>query len=403
MKKLKSKKNSEIDFLINIQSKGIKLGLDRTLLLAKHCKSPHENLPVLQVVGTNGKGTTCAYLSKILTDSNLKVGLFTSPHLNKINERIQINRKSISNNFIINFIKKYKKKIIDFDNSFFEVITILAFKYFKDNNVDIAIMETGLGGRLDSVSICNPLLTVFTSISIDHSEILGNSLKKIAYEKAGAIKNKIPCISYPQKKIVSNVLNEIAKTKNTTISYIKLNKKCNPNILGDFQKMNASLAYYSIKKLSFNISPKSIFQSIKNTNWPGRMQKLSNSPLFIFDVCHNQESIDGFIKTIQTIQIKGNKYLIIALQKNKIIGKSTPLIEELFDTIYCASINKKNSLTDSALIKKFSNTNNNIINISNPINIIKKLKNTDSKDMVCIIGSHYWGPIISKEFKNCFD
>ena len=177
--------NPAITYLLSIESKGIKLGLERTKKIMEVCGNPHAKLPVIQVAGTNGKGSVCAILDKIFRLSNYKTGLFTSPHLVNVNERIRINGVPINDLEIEKFINAYKTYIGKFNITFFECITAMSAWYFANNNVDIAIMETGLGGRLDSVSICNPIMTIFTPISLDHTEILGDTLKKIALEKSG--------------------------------------------------------------------------------------------------------------------------------------------------------------------------------------------------------------------------
>ena len=175
-----------IQYLLSIETRGIKLGIQRTRELMAACDNPQSGLPVIQVAGTNGKGSVSAIISNILINAGYKTGLFTSPHLVNVNERIRINGVPISNKEIDLFIKSYKTDIEKYEATFFETITALAFYYFKKEDVDIAIMETGLGGRLDSVSICEPLATIITPISYDHMEILGETLTEIAFEKAGA-------------------------------------------------------------------------------------------------------------------------------------------------------------------------------------------------------------------------
>ena len=170
-------------YLFSLESKGIKLGLERTYDMLEACGNPHESLTSIQILGTNGKGSTASIIAQILKKAGYKVGLYTSPHLNKLNERVRINGKAISDQDISNFIKTYKNKINNLSASFFEVMTALAVWYFHKNKVDIAILETGLGGRLDSVSACKSELLVFTSISLDHQHILGDTIEEIAKEK----------------------------------------------------------------------------------------------------------------------------------------------------------------------------------------------------------------------------
>ena len=167
-----------LSYLLTLETKGIKLGLDRTRQILKACDNPHKKIKTIQIVGTNGKGSTSAMIANILKVSGYTVGLYTSPHLNTINERIRINGQAIPNNQIIKFIDQYKSHIDKLQISFFEAMTALALWHFNNAKVDIAVLETGLGGRLDSVSICSPELLVFTKISLDHQHILGSTIEK---------------------------------------------------------------------------------------------------------------------------------------------------------------------------------------------------------------------------------
>ena len=229
------------EYLLSIESSTIKLGLDRTIDLMNACGNPQNDLPVIQIAGTNGKGSTAAMMAKILEYTGYKVGLSTSPHLVDVNERIRINGVAISDESIEEFIQLYKSDIERISASFFESITAMGFWYFKKNDVDIAIMETGLGGRLDSVTICNPILTVITSISLDHTEILGDTIEKIAFEKAGIMKNGITCVSSPQQKNAFSVLQQQAKNHNCKLILTDENilQSTNPSLTGKYQFENA--------------------------------------------------------------------------------------------------------------------------------------------------------------------
>ena len=178
----------EKNFLLSIDTKKIKYGLIRTKKLLEACNSPHKRIQSIQVVGTNGKGTTCAMLAHVLVQNNYKVGLFTSPHLVEINERISVIFKKIPDSFIQYFINKYQEQIDNIKPSFFEIMTVLSIYYFDYMKVDFAILETGLGGRLDSVTAIKSSIVIFTSISYDHMSILGNTLELIAKEKKRIIK-----------------------------------------------------------------------------------------------------------------------------------------------------------------------------------------------------------------------
>ena len=212
-----------LKYLFSLESKGIKLGLERTEKLFRICKNPQKNFPSIQVIGTNGKGSTSAMIANILKKANYKVGLYTSPHLTKINERIRINGIAIKDSDIIKFINKYQNSINTLNVSFFEVITAIAVWHFNKNNVDIAILETGLGGRIDSVSACNSNILVCTSISKDHQHILGDTVEKIAYEKICALKRNMLCLSVNHNQYIKNIFDDYAKSVGVKIHYINSN------------------------------------------------------------------------------------------------------------------------------------------------------------------------------------
>ena len=394
-----------IEYLLSIESRGIKLGLKRTEKIFNSCGNPHDKLPVIQVAGTNGKGSICAMLANIFMSANYKTGLFTSPHLVNVNERIRINGQPISNDKINHFVEKYKNDIEKIEATFFETITTLACWYFNKHNVDIAIMETGLGGRFDSVTICNPIATVFTPISIDHTEILGKSINEIAIEKAGIMKNNIPCYSSKQNILVKNTLKSAANKIGSKIYFLdKHNFHYKTNILGEKQKENMNLAVTIIKNLKdYSINEDAIKIGLKNLKWPGRNQFIQKLPTIIFDVAHNSESIKAFINYYNTLCIKGNSILIIALYFRKQIYDIIPIIESTFNKIICTEADIRNPMPADKLANYFHSCKN-IEVIQNPIFAIKKgLRHLKNEDGLAIIGTHHFGPSIKKIFKISFD
>lgn len=394
-------KKTHLEYLVSLETAGIKLGLDRTENLMKACGSPEENLNCIQVVGTNGKGSTSAILANILKECSYKVGLYTSPHLTNINERIRINGQSISDKKIIEFIDLFKNDINKLKVSFFEAMTAMAIWYFKNENVDIAILETGLGGRLDSVSICNPKIIVITRISFDHQHILGNTIEQIALEKAGAIKSNSICVSYPQLGKVKKVLEEKVKKTNSKIKYIS--KKNNyVNLKGQHQALNATLAIEAIKHLKdFKTTKQNIQLGIKNVIWPGRIQKIFNEPTVYFDVAHNEESFLMLCRFIQNLKIKGSKVLMICLQQNKDLGEAASKIIDLFDDIIITETGVRNFMQ----VKELHNLLNceHVHIVKDPNQAAKYIKNLKKNDCGVIAGSHYLGPTITNEFKISFD
>ena len=388
------------DFLLSLETRGIKLGLTRTKKLLSACNNPENSFKSIQIIGTNGKGTTAASISSILSQAGLNVGLYTSPHLVSLNERIQINNKCISNRYINEFIEKYKKEIIDHSATFFETLTVLALDFFKKNNVDIAILETGLGGEYDSVTASKPSLQIFTSISKDHMHILGTDIQDIAITKARAIQNHIPCISLSQEPVVQKILDDIAKQKETFIDY-NLGELADDYVLplmGEHQKQNILLAIKASQRIYPSINEDIIRRGIKNISWPGRMQIINKHPLIIFDVAHNEQGLLAFCNTITALSIKGKKTLVISLQKTKAIDGVTSKLISLFDSIICTQLNDR-MYNEIELMDIFTSCKN-LESTQNPSKVIDDImSHASDEDLIAIIGSHYWGEEIEKIFK----
>ena len=395
-----------IQYLLSIETRGIKLGIQRTREMMAACDNPHSGLPVIQVAGTNGKGSVSAIISNILINAGYKTGLFTSPHLVRVNERIRINGASISDNEIDLFIKLYKTDIEKNEATFFETITAIAFWYFKKEGVEIAIMETGLGGRLDSVSICEPIATIITPISHDHMEILGETLAEIAFEKAGAMKKNVVCISAKQDSAATKVLSEQADIMGTPIHF--LNGVSIPdydiNIPGETQRENALLAVSALSHINgFNIPKEAVVKGLQTVQWFGRNHILRKNPLVVFDVAHNIESLRCFLDFYDTLNIHGNSVLVIALQARKQIHPLIPRLHSVFRYIICTETNGRNPMAAETLLAHFVDFPNAEI-IQNPENAIRSgLEQVSPEGGMAIVGTHCLGPAVSAIFKLSFD
>ena len=390
-----------IAYLLSLESKGIKLGLERTEELLESCGNPQKNFKSIQVIGTNGKGSTSAMIANILKVSGYKVGLYTSPHLTTINERIRINGQSILNNDIIDFINQFQQSIEILNSSFFETMTALAVWYFNKEKVDIAILETGLGGRLDSITACDSNLLVCTSISKDHEHILGETVEEIAYEKICALKENMLCISINHQQSIKDVFTQHAQLVKSKIRYIE-NHGNNQFIKlnGTHQSENELLAITTVKQLTdFTINDNDIAEGLSSVIWPGRIQKIHNTPTIYYDVAHNHASFNSLCNYVETL--KGTKILVIALQKHKNLHTVIDKIESTFDQIIVTQTNIRNFVPakDLAALFQFDKTTR----IENTLEAIKVYKSADKTDIIVIAGSHYLGPIISKEFKISFE
>lgn len=318
---------SQLPMFQRIGAAAYKANLNNTLALGKLTGNPQRNFKVIHVAGTNGKGSVSHMLASIMQENNLKTGLFTSPHLSDFRERIKINGEMIEKEFIVDFIGKYKADFEQIKPSFFEMTFALAMSWFSANKVDIAIVETGMGGRLDSTNIITPLLSIITNISADHTQFLGKTIEAIAYEKAGIIKPGIPVVIGETNPLTADVFKQKAAedkspivfadqlvkviAENTPQEEAQMNAtalihglalKFNSPLVGHYQLKNIATvvaAMESLKStyLDFDNFPirDGINNTIKNTGLKGRWQILNSKPLTICDIAHNPDGITQIV------------------------------------------------------------------------------------------------------------
>lgn len=296
--------------------------------------NPHQQFKSIHIAGTNGKGSTSHMLASILQEAGYKTGLYTSPHLKDFRERIRINGVMIPEKEVVDFVTHHKDWFAEIGMSFFEMTVAMAFNFFAKEKVDIAIIETGLGGRLDSTNILSPELSIITNIGFDHTALLGNSLEKIAFEKAGIIKKNTPVIIGRKQTETSGVFQQKAEIENAPLFY------ANPCLLpsdlkGNYQKENIATAVssvYQLRQMDWNISEGNIKNglqnTIRNTGLLGRWQALSESPLTICDTGHNEDGINNILTQIQetphkqlhfvfgTVNDKNTSHILTLLPKN---------------------------------------------------------------------------------------
>ena len=388
-------------YLLSLETKGVKLGLERTRAFLKTCGSPHKKLKVIQILGTNGKGSTSAILAKLLR-LQYNVGLYTSPHLYSLRERIRFNGMPICTQFMQTFINKHSQSIKNLDISFFETMTVMAIAYFKDRGADYAIMETGLGGKFDSVTACKAATFGISSISMDHSHILGDTITKIAQEKIAAIKEKSQVYSVEQKDSVSKLIQSRCVETQSCYNAIKTNFQLQLALKGEHQKQNASLALAIARPLLNNVQLREINDCLLSINWHGRNQELSKSPKVVFDVAHNKDGFQSFLDFIEKIPIENykKKTLIFSIQKTKVLDNIYKKIDEKFDTIVYSQTSEKHSM-------KFENIKNHfrdIQYIESPVKAIKAvISEANEDDFIGIVGTHYWGDAVKSFFNICFD
>ena len=374
-----------------------KKDLTNIVAFAKHLDNPQNKFKTIHVAGTNGKGSTSHLLASILQENGLKVGLYTSPHLKDFTERVRINGKPIRKNCVINFVKRNKSFLEKQGLSFFEMTVGLAFDNFARKNVDIAIIEVGLGGRLDSTNIITPLISVITNIGFDHTQFLGNTLKEIAFEKAGIIKTNIPVVIGEKQDEIATLFNNIAVKNNSDIYFaselIKDNYKT--DLKGSYQKNNVKTAVQTIRVLQnqgFNISEGNIINGllnvVKNTNLKGRWQILNKAPKIICDTAHNTEGLTYVLE-----QLKQEKYNNLHIVLGVVADKNLETILPLFPkdaTYYFCKPNIIRGL-NVAILKEKASKFNLIGNEYSSVNKAykKAKKNASTNDLIYIGGSTF--------------
>ena len=391
--------NSTIKYLYSIESRGMKFGLENTFELLKYFKNPQNNFRSIHIAGTNGKGSTTALIASVLMEAGFNVGIYSSPHLVRFNERIKINGKEISNKNLSKLTNKLKSKINKSDYTFFEVTTAICFKYFSDKKIDFAVIETGLGGRLDATNIVNPIVSVITKIDKDHTEILGNNLKQIAFEKGGIIKNKIPVVVSRNSKVILDELSKIAKNKNSKLilSDNIETKNYKSKLIGKHQTENLKTALATINILRQNnlaeISDSEIKLGIENvlinTHLHARYEQISNSPKIFCDVAHNPNAIKNLVIQIKK-ESKSKIKIIFGVMKDK---NFKPMLKDLLkisNEIYFVHPNIDRALNYFDLPFGFQN-NKKIINPNKPIDIFgaELLEKLSPTDFLLVTGSHY--------------
>lgn len=329
-----------IDFLIHktpqFSHSGINAynkGFDKIKALLKVLGHPERLLPFIHVAGTNGKGSTCHIIAAYLTSQGYKVGLHTSPHLKDIRERFLINGSMIKEEYITDFVNKYHRLILEIKPSFFEITVAMAISFFKKEKVDIVILETGLGGRYDSTNIVESILSIITNISLDHVAILGDTIEKIAYEKAGIIKKNSPVIlGLPENKKALEIIQSEAHLKNTPLYktselspeiIYKIENKVKSLGIPYFQFLNIqtvwkSLSHLQFKDFIFNPTDFLLFLNdfFSQNKMIGRWQIIQNKPLIILDVGHNVAAIQMQEKALLNLNFE-QLHIIIGFMKDK--------------------------------------------------------------------------------------
>lgn len=415
-----------LQYLYSLRSRGIQLGLERIQKILNHIGNPQYSFSSVHIAGTNGKGSTCAIIASILQEAGYKVGLYTSPHLVSFNERIRVNGEKIDNEYIIEFIRNLKNFIDDIGATFFEVTTAMTFSYFKEMEVDLAVIETGLGGRYDATNVIRPVISVITTIGKDHEDRLGENICKIAREKVGITKEGVPCVVAKQQPKVKRVIEEELKTRKVPFYYapeVCKVKSISRSIRGQyvnirvFDKEISDLFFplvgdHQLINLQNAVSALAIFdgtiilkrdlsEGIKKTFWPGRFQIIKENPLIIYDVGHNMNGISEVSKTVTDLLTNRIVDVIITLGSKKRIYKIGSIFKPFTGTIYISEIPGFASVSPERIAEliRGKDSKKSIVVERNFEEILKRaIENLDSNNALLILGSHYVAPVLNKFF-----
>lgn len=397
---------------------GRKLGLENISKLLELLGKPQEKLNIIHVAGTNGKGSTCSFISRILQEGGYKVGLYTSPFLETFNERIRINGEDIKDDDLGRVTAIVKEKADEMVASGynhpteFEIVTAIAFYYYYEQAVDYLVLEVGMGGRFDATNVIRPLLSVITSISLDHIDYLGDTLGKIAYEKAGIIKENIPLVLYPQEKEAESVIEEVAASKNALVykvnsDQIKIKEtslegqtfeipefgELKTSLIGEHQVKNAFTAFTAISLLRKNgvkLEDEAIRRGIENTRWAGRLELMKKNPTIIIDGAHNEEGAQALGRAIDDYMGDKNIKLVLGMLSDKDVDKVTSILVPRVKSVIATVPDSDRALSVDELKAKILKFEKEVISIPNISDAVDySIKESNKDDVIIFAGSLY--------------
>ena len=405
-------------YLDELTRTGIKLGLDNTRALLEYFDNPHLKIPTLHIAGTNGKGSTAAFAESILRAAGWRTGLYTSPHLLDFRERIQVNRKRISPDQLSKLAGRVRQAAerLNIQATYFEVGTVMAFLHFQESGCQWNLIEVGLGGRLDSTNLCQPLVSVITSISRDHESSLGNTLPRIAQEKAAIIKSGGTVIAGSQTREVESVIRNRARDQGVRVLGFGRDftaertgggpegqvfdwaapgrrlRSLETGLLGLYQVENAALAVAAClagaESLSLSLPEKAIREGIKTARWPGRLEVVNREPWVVLDCAHNADAVKKLARALRDHFPYQTCRVVLGVMEDKNLAKIVEIIEEISDHTLLVRPRGRRSADPSNLFKLFKN-NNKVIEIIEeiPYALHTAQKLSGPQDLVLVTGS----------------
>lgn len=400
-----------LEKLYSLHQFGVKLGLEKPKKLFEFIGNPQKDLQCIHIAGSNAKGSVASFISSILTEDGFKVGLYTSPHFVKFNERIRINGVMIEDEYIAKFMNEMNEYIDENEPTFFELTTAMAFKYFKEKKVDFAVIETGLGGRLDATNVIDPIVSVITTISLEHTNILGNKLEQIAYEKGEIIKENRKAVigllpPEAEKEIekkASSVHAELFKLKDFLSieeDHVSLNLSSNriniyrTPLFGFYQLKNAALSVLAVEQSIKLRNSDSIFRGIEkviqNSGLQGRYEIYHDSPRVIFDSSHNEEGITNFINEFKNeLHNYERKEIIFGVMKDKNIRKMLVQFDKHFDKIYVTTFDYERAASIEQIIEIAEEIGIKAEPISEPHLYVRRFIKESQNNCLIVLGSIY--------------
>jgi dihydrofolate synthase / folylpolyglutamate synthase len=339
-----------IRWLYSTQASGVKLGLENARQLLGALGNPHHQLTCIHIAGTNGKGSVSAMLDSVARAAGLRTGLYTSPHLVRFNERIQVSGQPITDDEVLTGLTTIRETIArsGCTPTFFEITTALGFLHFFTRKVDLAIMETGLGGRLDATNLITPLVSVLTSIDLDHQKILGDSRAKIAREKAGIIKPKVPVVSIAQTRDVREVIDEVATSLGSPVTYTtEPITDLQVGLAGSHQRLNAAVTRDALAVAKLGISANALKIGLKSVFWPGRFQTLGNR--VTVDGAHNLAASERLVQTWRECYPGSSPTIVFGGLRDKELDKMVSALAPLAARFFLVPVNNPRSETPASI------------------------------------------------------
>ncbi len=406
-----------ITYLYSLRKSGVELRLDYTRELLSMLGNPESGLRFVHVAGTNGKGSVCAMVSSILRSDGYRTGLFTSPHLNRFEERISINGMFIERDEVIEMVERMEPLVEEIKSrapgpTFFEVVTAMALSYFAGKNVDFVVLEVGLGGRLDATNVVEPIVSVITNIAVDHQRLLGDSIKEIAMEKAGIIKEGSVLVTGAEGEALE-VIRDVCAEKSSELLIVGrdiryrrvnsdlevqrfyLNGICDYGelripFLGEHQIFNAAVAVgviEAMRRKGLLISEDSVRQGLKEARWPGRLEIISREPMVVLDGAHNPDGIRALKNSILKDFVYKRVILVIGISRGKAVPEMVKEISQIADVVIVTRF-EGNSIEPEIIIEEFRNNGKEVVlkdRIPDAVNYA--MNKAGNEDMVLITGS----------------